>query len=415
MKIAFFVGEFPALSETFVLDQMTALIDRGHSVYIFSERASRDTVVHDAVAQYGLLNNTRYELLPKSWWQRIVGLPPIWRWRRANWRAINVFRYGAVAASLRLAWAVRMMPEGAEFDILQCHFGASGLKAVQLRKLGAVRGHVVTAFHGEDIENYPKRFRAGHYAPLFADGDLFLPISDRWNATLATLGCPMERLRIHRMGVDLRNFSDSSTKPSDARRLQILTVARLVEKKGIADAIRAVAQLSLPYEFVIVGDGPLRSVLESLARTLPLSGSIRFAGALPRRQIAALFETTDIFLAPSVTSSDGDIEGIPVAIMEAMASGIPVVSTRHSAIPELVRDTVSGFLVEEGDVQSLATRLAQLAHNPDLRTAMGVAGREIVSRDFDVRVLTAQLVAHYESVLAAASISQRLSQQSQHV
>ena len=405
MKIAFFVGEFPSLSETFVLDQMTALIDRGHSVCIFSERASRETVVHHAVAQYGLLNVTRYELLPKRMWQRIVGLPPIWRWRRADWQAINVFRYGINAASLRLAWAARMMPDEAEFDIMQCHFGALGLKAVQLRKIGAVRGRIVTAFHGEDIENYPKHFPPGHYARLFADGDLFLPVSNRWNATLLALGCPVERLRVHRMGVDLRNFSDCSKRPSPSPRVQILTVARLVEKKGIADAIRAVAQLSLSYEFIIVGDGPLRSTLEVLASGLPLSGTIRFTGALPRQQIAALLRTTDIFLAPSKTSGDGDIEGIPVAIMEAMASGLPVVSTRHSAIPELVQDTVSGFLSEEGDVQSLAARIMQLAHDPELRKTMGAAGRAAIARDFDVSMLTAKLVEHYEHILDASATS----------
>lgn len=401
MRIAFLLGEFPALSETFVLDQLTALIDRGHSVSIFAERTSRDEAVHPAVTEYGLLARTRYERLPTGLGRRIAGLPPLWRWQRPMWRAVNVVRYGGHAAALRLAWAVQMVGQRAEFDIVQCHFGALGLKGVLLREMGAISGRIVTAFHGEDITNYPMQFSAGHYAPLFAHGDLFLPISARWNDELAALGCPMDRVRVHRMGVSLQRFPQRPASAASDRPIRVLSVARLVEKKGLSDAIRAVAQLRVDYEYVIVGDGPLRTTLEALARALPLTGTIRFSGSLTSDEIAGLLQTTDIFLAPSVTAKDGDIEGVPVAIMEAMATGVPVVSTRHSGIPELVQDTVSGFLAEEGDVGVLAQRVSQLAGDASLRTQMGSAGRQIIARDYDVGRLTDRLVAYYEELLAA--------------
>ena len=105
-------------------------------------------------------------------------------------RALNVARFGRHAASLRLAWSTTLFEGAREFDIIQCHFGALGLKAVLLRAAGALKGKIVTAFHGEDITNYPQQFSGNIYAPLFASGDLFLPISARWNDTLAALGCP---------------------------------------------------------------------------------------------------------------------------------------------------------------------------------------------------------------------------------
>ena len=124
----------------------------------------------------------------------------------------------------------------------------------------------MTAFHGEDITNYPKQFPTGHYAPLFAQGDLFVPISARWNDDLTALGCPMDRVRVHRMGVSLQRFPQRDMMAASDQPIRILSVARMVEKKGLADAIRAVAQLNGKYEYVIVGDGPLRTTLEVLVR-----------------------------------------------------------------------------------------------------------------------------------------------------
>jgi colanic acid/amylovoran biosynthesis glycosyltransferase len=306
--------------------------------------------------------------------------------------------FGGWAASLRLAWAVHLVGGAAKFDIIQCHFGALGLKAVLLRHIGALSGRIVTAFHGEDITNYPKRFGDNHYARLFESGDLFLPVSPRWNDALASMGCPPGRIRTHRMGIDIRLFPQRSPARSSGT-LRILTIGRLVEKKGIADAILAVAGLTTNVEYEIVGDGPLRAELEALVRTQRMDDRVRFIGAQTRDQISARLQRADIFLAPSVTGRDGDIEGIPVTIMEAMATGLPVVSTKHSAIPDLVADGVSGFLVDEHDIAALTSRLSALAADSTLRAQMGAIGRDIVTKDFEMGALTTRLENHYRGLL----------------
>src|SRR5204863_230843 len=122
---------------------------------------------------------------------------------------------------------------------------ARGVKAAWLRRIGALRGRIVTAFHSDDIVCYPRRFRGNVYAPLFAEGDLFLPESNRGKEELLAMGCPAARLRVHRMGVDMRRFP-TPVRHQTRGSLTILTVARLVEKKGIADAIQAVAGLAVP-------------------------------------------------------------------------------------------------------------------------------------------------------------------------
>lgn len=407
MNIAFLLGEFPTLSETFILDQVTSLIERGHQVSVFAERPSRDGLAHPAVIEHDLLSRTRYERLPASPWQRATKLPPPWHWPRAMWRSLDPRRFGALGASLRLAWGVRLFDGHHDFDVVQCHFGALGLKAVLLRDAGAISGRIVTAFHGEDITNYPTQFAPGLYAPLFARGDSFLPISARWNDALAALGCPMDRVHVHPMGVQTARFARITRGSAPDAPVRLLSVSRLVEKKGVADAIGAVADITFACELVIVGDGPLRGVLEALVRELALADRVRFTGALTSSQVVEELRLADIFVAPSVTAHDGDIEGIPVSIMEAMAAGLPVVSTRHSGIPELVQHGVSGLLVDEGDVPALVSGLTALAADAALRARMGDEGRRIVQRDFDVVRLTDHLIAHYEELLDQPASSSR--------
>jgi colanic acid/amylovoran biosynthesis glycosyltransferase len=207
----------------------------------------------------------------------------------------------------------------------------------------------------------------------------------------------MHRVRVHRMGVDLRHFARRPPEASGAR-FRAITVARLVEKKGIADAILSLAKLETDFEYVIVGDGPLRADLEALARSKGIADRVQFTGSLPRTRVAELLASASVFLAPSVTAGDGDIEGMPVSIMEAMAVGLPVVSTRHSAIDELVSDRTSGFLVPEHDVGGITRSLAALAGDSGLRARMGEAGRAIIARDFEIGALTRRL----EGLLAGA-------------
>jgi colanic acid/amylovoran biosynthesis glycosyltransferase len=400
VKIAFMVGEFPSLSETFILDQITALIERGHRVSILAEREGRDADEHPDVARFGLRAVTRYERLPGAFLQRVAALPSVWRGTAAHWRALDVARFGGMAASLRLTWGVHLCDDDPDFDVVQCHFGALGLKAVLLRQVGALRGRIVTAFHGEDITNYPRRFRGSHFAPLFAHGDRFLPISARWNAQLEAMGCPREKIHVHRMGIDLRNFPERAARPSSSV-TRMLSVSRLVEKKGIGDAIRAVAASSAPCEYVVAGDGPLRAELETLARDAGVASRVRFVGAQTREQVATLLQSADLFVAPSVTGADGDIEGIPVSIMEAMAAELPVISTHHSGIPELVTDGVEGMLVPERDVAALTACIDTLAADHHRRARMGAAGRARVAVEFEMGALTSQLEAHYRSLVSA--------------
>jgi colanic acid/amylovoran biosynthesis glycosyltransferase len=260
---------------------------------------------------------------------------------------------------------------------------------------------VVTVFHGYDLSRYLAEERPGVYRPLFRHGDLFLPVSRHWFDLLLRLGSPASRTHILHMGVDTARFRPGVRTPSKCGQLSILTLGRLVEKKGHADALRAVRLVidrGHDVRYTIAGDGPLREALASLSEELGIASRIRFLGDVNQEEALKLYRDADVFLLASTSARSGDAEGIPVVLMEAQAIGLPVISTWHSGIPELVRHQFTGLLAAERDVSGLANHLERLACCPDLRNRMGQAGVRVVHDEFNLARQNTKLAAMLESL-----------------
>jgi glycosyltransferase involved in cell wall biosynthesis len=150
-------------------------------------------------------------------------------------------------------------------------------------------------------------------------------------------------------------------------------------------------------ELDLVGPGALRGQLEALAADLGLGDRVRFHGALPEPEVAALLDRADLFVLASIVERSGFMEGIPVALMEALAAGVPVVATRLSGVPELVRDGVTGLLAEPGDAASLRDALERAISEPDAARRRAAAGRELVEREFDAGACAAQIADLFRS------------------
>ncbi|MCG8365967.1 MAG: glycosyltransferase [Pseudanabaenales cyanobacterium] len=410
MRIAFFVEKFPALSETFILNQITGLIDHGHTVDIYADIPVSESKSHLDIEKYDLLSHTYYspQMPSHLFWRILKGFGLL----LANFfkdpvlllRSLNFFKYGVKAASLRILYAtIPFLGRRPQYDIIQCHFGKNGLKGVFLRDVGALKGKVITTFHGLDLSGFIHDVGDRIYDPLFKKGDLFLSISHYWKHRLVQLGCNPAEIIVHRMGIDCRRFTFTPRRLNADGRIQLITIARLVEKKGVEYGIRAVAKLAKDHrnlEYMIVGDGYLREPLEQLIQELEVADIVKLVGWKQQAEIIQLLSHADILLAPSVTSrKNGDQEGIPVVLMEAMAMGLPVLSTQHSGIPELVEDGVSGFLVPEQDVTALAEKLALLIKYPERWPEMGKAGRLQVENHFEIHQLNDQLIQIYEQRL----------------
>ena len=413
MRIAVLVDKFPAPSETFILNQITGLIDRGHEVDIYANTKGDEFGAYD--------DGGKYDFGSRTWHfqhgtQRI---PPnkLWRFAKA-WhllfvaakrgridliKSLNVARFGKAAASLELLYKSVDFANRGAYDIVHAHFGQSGQIAAALRDIGAIHGKIITTYYGHDISHYIKQNGHDVYRFLFAHGDLFIAISESMRDELIRLGCNRDKIVIHKLGIDLARFQLCPRRHrTDTTKIRLLTVGRLVEKKGLEYGVRAVAQIVKKFpqvEYEIAGDGVLREDLIRLIAHLNMTQHIRLLGWQAPENIAKLMEDADIFLAPSVTGKNGDQEGTPTVLIEALARGLPVISTLHSGIPEVVQDGQSGLLVPEWDIDALATQLEYLCTHRDRWEDMGRAGRTWVERHHDIVRLNDQLVTCFEYVL----------------
>ena len=209
-------------------------------------------------------------------------------------------------------------------------------------------------------------------------------------------------MAVHHMGVDTERYRFRLRRRDPDAPVELLTVGRLIEKKGVAYALRAVAGLAeagLPCRYRIVGDGPQRQDLERLRDELGLQDRVQFLGWREQQSVIGLMQDCDILLAPSVTAENGDQEGIPVTLMEAMASGMLVASTWHSGIPELVEDGVSGRLVPERDADPLTAALLRLCRDDaELWPGYSEAARGKILEEFDITRLNRALVARFREL-----------------
>ena len=401
MKVGFFLLKFPLSSETFVLNQITAFIDMGFEVEIVALQKGDTQNTHAAWTKYNLAARTRWlqdeptgkvAKLRHRASQTLRGIH-----RKNTWQSLNLKRYGAESRNLILSAICGQVAKPFRADVFIAHFGPAGVTAAKLRELGVIRGKIATIFHGIDISS---REVLNHYTPeyqqLFRRGDLMLPISDLWAGRLQKMGCPREKIAVSRMGVDMTRFSPRPVK-APATPLEIISVARLTEKKGLHVAIEACRQLKeqgVAFRYRILGIGPWERRLRTLIEQYQLEDVVEMPGFKPSHEVKAMLDDADVFLLPSVTGADGDMEGIPVALMEAMAVGIPVVSTLHSGIPELVEADKSGWLVPENDARALAQRLAAFSQlDTDELAPVIKRAREKVEHDFNQQVINRELAS----------------------
>lgn len=414
MRIAFIVDQFPSLSETFILGQITGLIDRGHQVDIFADRPGNLAKMHPEVGKYQLLEHTYCNAIPTNVIGRylkglVLLLVNFWKAPQTIIKTLNFSNYkrslyGEFAPWLKPLYLAIPFLNQPPYDIIHCHYGRNGLKAILLKDLGVIKGKIVVAFHGNDISRYLQIHGDDIYRYLFERVDLLQPISHHWQGKLIGLGCNPDKITVHHMGIDCDKFIPTRKRDNNPEQIFIVSVARLVEKKGLSYGIQAVATLleknpQLKLQYHIIGDGILKTDLEQQIKQLKVSQQVKLVGWREQQEVQTIIAQADIVLAPSVTSQNGDREGIPVSLMEAMAQEIPVVSTYHSGIPELVEDGISGYLVQEKEVAELASKLDNLATNQQLRREMGLAGRQKVINDYNIELLCDRLIKIYQDLV----------------
>ncbi|MFE1744020.1 glycosyltransferase [Coleofasciculus sp. H7-2] len=418
MKVAIFVDRFPVISETFILNQITGLIERGHEVEIYSiytNKAGNLAKVHPDVKTYRLLEQTYCAEVPDNFLLRALKgfgllLANFYKKPVLLLRSLNIFKYSRSATSLKLLYAtILLMKRQTTYDVIHCQFGHLGLMAMALRELGVLQGKLITHFRGSDISKYIQQVGEDAYEPLFKTGDLFLSNCDFFKRRLVKLGCEENKIIVFGSGIDCSRFRFSPRYPHPDGRIKIVTTGRLVEKKGVEYGIRAVTKLANTYpniEYNIVGDGPLLKELQQLIQILKVEHSVHLIGRKQQQELIELLNNSHIFIAPCVTAKDGNQDAPVNTLKEAMAMGLPVVSTQHGGIPELVEDGISGFLVPERDADALAEKLGYLIAHSEVWPEMGQAGRAYVEQHYNLDQLNDYLVEIYKQLLNQEIYSQ---------
>jgi colanic acid/amylovoran biosynthesis glycosyltransferase len=289
-------------------------------------------------------------------------------------------------------------------DLMHIYFGHTGVHLLPF--IEQWNKPCIVSFHGadvaikEDIVDYERKLRR-----MFEAVPLVLARSQSLADRLVQLGCPPERLRINRTGVPLAEFPFVQRESPRNGNWRLLQACRLIPKKGVATSIRAFAILQKQFpeaELHIAGKGPLQPRLEALAAQLGVSKKVHFCGFLTQAELMKLYATTHLFLHPSETPADQNQEGIPNSILEAMATGLAVVGTRHGGIPEAVQHGRTGWLVREGDFVSLAEAMVSILRSSTSLREMGWLASESVAANFEQGDQVRQLESYYEEAVAMA-------------
>lgn len=403
MRIAIILSSFPEISEKFLLNHVVGAVEAGQDITVFSAHEPKSSMRHELFDQWQLSERVRCLYIPRSVKERFLAAPRLFlsllfRNPRAALEALNILRYRSAAKNGKLLYFGSLFSRMEPFDLVHCHFGPNGLIGAYLKSCRFC-SRLVTTFHGSDINSYPRRHGQSVYRYLYKTADRLTANTSFTRSKLVANGASEEKIAIVPVGLVVSDYQDIQR--SHIEPFSLLTVGRLEEKKGHRYALEAVALLRKRFpsiRYTIAGGGSLRASLEARAKKLGITDCVSFLGVVTGDQVRQLYESTAVFTLPSVTASNGDMEGQGLVIQEAQICMIPVVTTRHNGIPDGLLEDKSGFLVPEKDAEALAEKIAYLFEHPDEGQKMGQAGRTFVLNNYDVRTLTEQLGQLYASL-----------------
>jgi glycosyltransferase involved in cell wall biosynthesis/peptidoglycan/xylan/chitin deacetylase (PgdA/CDA1 family) len=401
-RVAYVMSRFPKLTETFVLGEVLALERRGIPVDLYPLLRERAAAVHPEAAR--LVERARYEpflspaiVVSQLVWLRRRPGAYLRAWRDVllgTWGSPNFF-VGAIGCFPKVAHAARrMQAEGVTH--VHCHFANHpALAGLIVHRLTEIPFSFTA--HGSDLHK-DRRMLARKVAEA-----AFVATISHDNHRLIISECGEHvagKVHVLRAGVDTRLFAPSTLEPAAQRRdaLRIVCVGTLHEVKGqphLIEACRLFAGQGIDVRCTLIGGGPDEKALRAQIEAAGVAESVVVAGPRTRQQIVEELRHADALVAPSVPTRAGRREGIPVALMEAMSTGLPVVASAISGIPELVEDEVSGLLVPPGDAAAIARALRQLAADPALRERLGRAARDRVLAEFDLEASASELARRF--------------------
>lgn len=420
-EILFVVRRFPHRSQTFILNEFRALIAAGVDVRLLALRGVNSRLLQSWPEAAATMNrviapakHARRRYTPIRIFADILRAVSGGTLRCAFRRELG-FRAIATGTAIPVAAAFARI---GRFQIIHYQSGGTARLCHSMRLPHHRDSAVFVSYRGKDLTTIPTQKIARKNEPVAASAARVLPVCGAFADRLIQYGgFSPSRVVVHYSGIDVSFFRLSDEEKAHRRAdpaVQIYVAGRLTAKKGVLDSIEAFSRTHTalkdrnvrtdgPLRLVIAGDGPLATEARRLVEKLDISAFVRFAGSYNLPEHRRLLTSSHIFLSHNVTADNGDQEGIPNVIKEAMAAELPVVSTWHSGVPELVADGASGFLVKEHDVEATTDRLLRLIRDPGLRERMGREGLKIVETRFDITVTSSHLRELYRVYLSPST------------
>ncbi len=381
MKIGYVLNTFPKLSERFILNEIKQ-VAKGAEVVVFSLRRPEQKIEMDT-------EGLKVYYMDRKW---LKGVPitvkgMMGREELFN-KSIPELYYNSIGK-----WFARMAKDEG-LEMLHRHFATDPIVYYFAKELGVP--YTISA-HAKDIF-FNARYR--FVSEVLNKAARVITIS-QYNIDYMNreFGVDGSRMRIVHGGADSDKFKPPASEPKENH---LLSIGRLVEKKGFEHGIRAVASLKDRYpdiQYSIVGDGPLRGGLQALINELGTSNYISLRGSLPDAELMELMNRAKIFIAPCMVAKDGDMDGLPAVITEAMAMGIPVVSTTISGIPEVIEDGVNGVLVEPDNTEALEKGIDRILSGKLDRRSLSANARKIIVDEFNVEKEGCKILDIFEGVV----------------
>jgi colanic acid/amylovoran biosynthesis glycosyltransferase len=316
LRIAFVVAVFPLVSETFIIDQIADLDDRGIHVDVYSFTRGDEEYVSQRYFDHDMASRVRYLDYPLPWLARLrAAFPKAFRLARRDarmfLRALDVRRYGRDALSLKLLhWAEPLA--GEDYDVVHCHFGTVARDFVRVHEAAGITGGLVTTFYGVDVSKIFVDRPADYYDRLKDACSLYFVMSEDMKRRVVAHGFPADQVRVHPVSIDVDGYPFAVREVDEVEELRLVSVGRFVEKKGFDDLLRALAivrdRSARPVTCSIVGGGPLEPELRALHESLGLDGVARFEGYLPVEKLIDHFADKHVLVQPSKTAANGDME-----------------------------------------------------------------------------------------------------------
>jgi colanic acid/amylovoran biosynthesis glycosyltransferase len=400
LNIAFFVQSFPAISEIWIINQITELMKSGHHIDIFAQFKSGDNKIHQKVLDYQLLDKTVYiDSLSKKRWPK---LKLFFGKLIKNPRIDNVMLFFHYFIYLLLSkkknisfYSTIHFIDKPQYDIVHAHYGFNGNYVLLLKDIGLFRkSKLITSFHGFDFNVKP-----GFYKSLFEKGDMFSVNSAYSRNMLINLGCPNKSIYQLPVGLEISFFErEKHSKSSSKNCFTIIFIGRFVECKSpltFVEICKELVDSKIEFKAKMIGDGELFNSVQSAIKEYNLKDVVELMGKQTQEELLIQLYDADLFVLTGIKDSTGIAETQGLVIQEAQSMELPVIVSDAGGMKEGMIDNETGFVIKDNMVDSYVEKIIHLKNNESTRIEMGKKGRAFVSQNYNISMLNEKLIQLY--------------------